>query len=48
MVVTTLRIDRAKFTRFREIAASEHRTASQEMRALIDARICEYEEKDAA
>jgi hypothetical protein len=34
--------------RFRRLAESEHRTVSQELRRLIDLRLAEADEKEAA
>lgn len=47
MVVTTLRIEREKLARFKELAALEHRTSAQEIRALIDARIAQHDAAQA-
>lgn len=47
MVVTTLRIERDKLARFKAIAAEDHRTSAQEIRAMIDARISEHEKRAA-
>lgn len=46
--VYTLRVDRAKLARIHEIAESEHRSLSQELRRMIDERINSYDERQAA
>lgn len=47
-MVTTLRVPRDKMERFRAIAAEGHRSAAQEMRALIDERIADHETASTA
>lgn len=44
IVRPTFAIAKSKLDRFREIAESEHRTVSSELRRLIDERIAEAEE----
>lgn len=41
LTVTTLRVDREKLDRFGEIAESQHRTISQQLRHLIEQAIAE-------
>ena len=42
-VVTTIRIPRPTLDRLHEIADAEHRTVSQELRRLVEARVREYD-----
>ena len=46
IAVYTLRVDRAKLERIHEIAESEHRTLSQELRRMIDERIAQAGEPE--
>lgn len=46
--VYTLRIERAQLDRLREIAESQHRTVSQELRRMVEARIAEHEKQVVA
>lgn len=48
VAVYTLRVERDKLSRLREIAEGEHRSLSQELRHMIDARIALEDEKAAA
>lgn len=41
--VTTLRVDREKLDRFRQIAASEHRTVVQKFRVMIEEEIARHD-----
>lgn len=41
LTVTTLRVEREKLDRFGEIAESQHRTVSQQLRHLIEQAIAE-------
>jgi len=42
-VITSIRIPRPALDRLAEIAESEHRTVSQELRRLVEARVREYD-----
>lgn len=46
VVVTSVRLSPEKLDRLRAIAESEHRTVSQELRRLVDARVETYEEPE--
>ena len=42
--VTSIRIERSKLERFREIASANRRSVSQELRWLIDQHVQQHEE----
>lgn len=45
---TTVRLQRSQYDRLREIAESNHRTVSQEMRAVFARHIADHDEPKAA
>lgn len=45
--VTSIRIERTKLDRFREIAAANRRSVSQELRWLIDQHVDQHEREAA-
>lgn len=48
LAVTSIRIERAKLDRFREIAAANRRSVSQELNWLIDQHVDQYDAREAA
>ena len=42
-VVTSIRIPRTMLDRLHEIVSAEHRTVSQELRRLVEARVREHD-----
>lgn len=48
LAVTSVRIERDKLERFRELAAANRRSVSQELRWLIDRAIAERQQQEAS